>query len=131
MVNAADIIARGYVFEKEYEAMSASKKLCKINLRHADGEVEGIWIYPLEKDTVAGTKFHFVFFNDPLAFLGGPRPTAGMVGIGTSTGSETRGTAEAMECIELFKKAGEPAIKEFRDSAARYEAEKKAKKEAN
>jgi len=125
------IIKRGYVTTDEYEAMSASKKLEKVNLgkRKAGSDeqedVEGIWVYPLESTDTPGTKFHFVLFNDPV-FTRGPRPLAGMVGVGHATGRDSRGRAYTDECIELFKKAGQAAI-DYHNSVVAAENAKKEK----
>lgn len=123
-INVADIIKRGYVREEEYEALST--KMEKLQLSNDDGgETEGIWIAPLENSGEAGTRFHFVYFNDPLHFMGGPRPIAGMVGIGISRGRFTRATAIASESQALFEKAGAPAIEYFHACAKKHEKEKK------
>jgi hypothetical protein len=113
------IIKRGYATSEEYAEMAESGKLEKLNLESGDGFSEGIWIFPLETNRV-GQDFHFVFHNDPIAGLGSPRAIAGLVGIAKSRGTHTRGVAQYSDCIELFKKAGQPAIDYFWES---YEKE--------
>lgn len=108
MLDTQAIIARGYTTDEEYEEMEQSGKLEKLNLR--DGrESEGIWIYPLE-DSNHGGRFHFVFFNDPVMFIGTPRAVGGMVGIGQSNGAKQRGYARREECLALFIRNGKAAL---------------------
>lgn len=106
------IIERGYTTDEEYEIMVEGKGLEKLTLRCKDGS-EGIWIYPLENSDKVGTKFRFVFCNDPIEFIGGPRPTSGMIGIAKSNGRNDRAVADASECLEMFKKTGTAAIEYF------------------
>lgn len=132
-MNAQAIVERGYVTEEEYKALYESKKLEKLNIgvpKEGYGrmvDVEGIWVVPLEESNVSGGRFHFVFFNDPLHFWGGPRPTSGLVGIATSNGPNERATAVVSECLELFRKAGKPAIDYFHECAAKHQSAEKEK----
>lgn len=109
-LDKAAIIQRGYATDEEYTTMGDSDGLEKLNLVDAEGWQEGIWIYALEDSGVKDKKFHFVFFNDPLAFMAGPRPAAGLVGIATSHGSTVRATALTSDCLTLFQRAGQAAI---------------------
>lgn len=118
------IIARGYATNEEYKEMAVAG-LNKLNFAHSSG-TEGIWYFPLEDDNKAGSKFHFVFHNDPISLMGSPRPIAGLVGVATSTGKSSRATAQIEECITLFERAGKPAIDYFWD--AHKKSKKKAKK---
>lgn len=110
------IIARGYTLDEEYDAILKTNRLEKLNL--GDGshdrlsDSEGIWIYSLEPDKSnrSGENFHFVFFNDPIHFWGGPRCTSGLVAAARSHGPNMRATALLDECIAAFKKTGKPAI---------------------
>lgn len=114
------IIERGYTFNEEYEAIHAEGKLEKLNLRSEDGETEGIWIYPLEDSNRSGRPFHFVFFNDPIMFWGGPRPTAGLVATAVSKGSMSRAEATTKGCIDAFIKTGQAAIDYFWQEREKY-----------
>jgi hypothetical protein len=115
-VDNAAIIRRGYCTTEEWYLMEASGKLEKINLRAKDGFTEGIWVYALESSDKAGEKFHFVFFNNPIIFMGAPRAIGGLVGIAKATGAETRGEADSCECKILFIKAGREAIDYWHES---------------
>lgn len=109
MIDHSEIIKRGYVYEEEYKEMLETD-IEKIFLIDQDGFTEGLWCYPLEDSNINGQKFHFVFLNNPIMFLGGPREVCGLLGIATSNGSNERAKANSVECLELFKKAGEEAI---------------------
>lgn len=135
LIDHAAIIARGYATEEEYALLSKADQMQKLNIGvvkdgHAQMvDVEGIWSVPLEECDVAGQRFHFVFFNDPLHFWGGPRPTAGLVGVATSHGKETRATAVVSECLELFKtRSGTEAIEYHRLCVAKHEAKNRVTK---
>lgn len=118
-MNNQEIINRGYVLNSEYEEMK-SGKLEKLMLTDSEGFKEGVWIYPLTGSDKQGADFYFVFFNNPLNGIGSPRPVAGLVGIAKSRGDTTRGIALYEDCVELFKKAGKPAIDYYWDN---YEKE--------
>lgn len=106
----AAVIKRGYIEEKEYEFVMDNGELEKLNIKDSKtGEVEGIWIFPLEKSDVTGQKFKFVFFNDPLMFLHLGHPIGGLVGIATSAGGNLRASATSDECRPLID-AGAPGM---------------------
>jgi hypothetical protein len=111
-IDAKEIIKRGFVTQEEYETLY-DRGLEKLNLAVGDGSNEGVWVHALEPSDKDGEKFRFVFFNDPIIFLGGPRPVAGLVGVATSNGKEMRAVAQPDECMKLFKKCQTHAVAYF------------------
>lgn len=109
MMNHSEVIKRGYAYEEEYKEMLKAD-IEKILLIDQDGFTESLWCYPLEDSSINGQRFHFVFLNNPIMFMGGPREVCGLLGIATSNSSHERAKANSSECLELFRRAGIEAI---------------------
>ena len=122
------ILARGYALEEEYAAiLKRGKGMNKLNLVDNQGNTEGLWVFPLEDDNVAGQTFKFIFFNDPLGMVG-PRPISGMVGVATSKGAYYRAVASTTACSELFKTLGGQAAIDYHKQCVAKEKARQAKK---
>ena len=126
-LNVKDIIEKGFVTIEEM-AQIDEQYLTKLNIGrkitpsdtnntvdNVDNvddieDVEGIWIYPLEDDC-SDKPFHFVFYNNLIAFYGSPRAIFGMIGIAhPNKNNAIRATAYVDEHIALFKSYGEKPI---------------------
>ncbi len=128
VLDHAAIIKRGYALDEEYKLMGAKlSNLEKLDLC-VSGDHEHLWVYPLEPSGKAGTKFHFVFHNDPV-YIRGPRPVAGLVGIATSNGPKARASATSADCYKLFEATSDASLK-YWESVIKAERSKKNKETA-
>ena len=98
------IVARGYTLNKEYEEICKPPLLTKIVSK--EPPVERFWIIKVPNNPNL-----FIFANDVLEFMGGPRPSCGMVGW------HDNGVMNSDKTIDLFIKAGKEAIDYFHNTA--------------